>query len=71
MKDGIAFTEFEARLQELNELTQEKVENPRPRESYELGSFISVDDDVFYTPIPEDTNENEIKSTEIVIVQDF
>ena len=42
------------------------------KDMVELGSFISVDDDVFYTPYePEDGRETEIKSNEIVIVQDF
>ena len=49
MKDGIEFSEFDERLQELNELTQEKGnEKPSQKDLRELGSFISVDNDVFY-----------------------
>ena len=74
LKDGISIPEFEATLQELNELTKER-EEPKirqNRELLELGSFLSVDDDIFYTPYePLNESSSEKKSNEIVIVQDF
>ena len=73
MKDGIDPPDFEAKLQELSQLTQAagygNEQLPGPRDRGMAGSVISLDEDVFYTPYG--CMEEEKKPSEIVIVQDF